>query len=249
MNPLCLIKDTLKKSDAIRQGHAIVLFYWNYYRSRRLLLQQFKDLDKIHSATLDVLCPICGQTDSVSEVSQSFKSTNISKLFCRHCHHLHSNWLANNLERTQELFDYNTETTRKYEQKYLLSQAIKYSGKRGWFLDFGVGGNISASIEMQKEFPENIFYACDLNYRDEKNYFVTYTADEMIGRFSGITSNSVIEHLGDTIQTWRYFNQLLKPGGYMVHSFPSQLHFDWSHWGLTIKSHVCLFSDISLNQS
>jgi len=97
----------------------------------------------------------------------------------------------------------------------------------------------------------NTFYACDINERNETNYFKTYENDKMLGLFDGIASSNVVEHLDNTIEAWQYFNRLLKPYSdsrcsVMVHSFPSQLHYDFSHWGVQIKSHLCLFSERSL---
>jgi len=245
------VKEYLKKIPILSNWCKTAQFYRNCYKSRSALLKQIADLDR--SPLTEHPCPVCENTNSI-QVSLVFEGQVISKLFCTQCLHLFSNWLAADLDRAQELFDYDKETTRMYEQKYLLRQAIKFSKRKEncCFLDFGVGGNIRASIEMRKESPENIFYACDLNKREERsNYFVTYADDNMLSMFDGIASNSVIEHLDNTIQVWRYFNQLLKPiadgGGVMVHSFPSQLHFDWSHWGLKITNHVCLFSKTSLN--
>lgn len=241
----CKLKESLKKISILRNGYRIARFYKDYIYSRRVLSKQITGLSQDDSSMINDSCPIC-KSDSIATVSLVVKGDKISKCFCIDCLHLYSKWLASDLDKVQELFDYDQETSRVHEQKYLLREAMKCSNDAGCFLDFGVGGNIAATVEMQEELPEHTFYGCDLNKRDDRNYFVTYTDDEMIGKFDAIASNSVIEHLDDTMQTWGYFNKLLKPGGWMVHSFPSQMHFDWSHWGLAIERHVCLFSSTSL---
>ncbi len=194
-------------------------------------------------------CPVC-TNDTCVEVEFIFEGEKIKKYMCLQCNHLFSLWIGTDLHKAQCLFDYNRENEWKRGQKYLLMEAARYSQKLGRYLDFGVGGNISAFQELNNELQGDSFYACDINKRNIKKYFVTYEDESMLGTFDGIASSEVIEHLDNTVEAWKYFNRLLKPirdsGGKMVHSFPSQLHCDLSHWGIRIKSHLCLFSERSL---
>jgi len=132
----------------------------------------------------------------------------------------------------------------------LLSELVgRKSIANGSYLDFGVGGN-RRSFEMAKElFPQHSFYGCDLFTHSGRNYFTTYD-ESYCGKFDGISSYAVIEHLTYPSDSWKYLNRLLRPmaagGGIMVHSFPSQLHHVFSDWQIQIRSHVCLFSRRSL---
>lgn len=225
-----------------------VKFRVNYPISRLILKNQIiksRRKERIHK-----ICPVCNN-DTCVEFEFIFEGEKIKKYMCIQCGHLFSVWLQTDLNKAQGLFDYNQGNPWKSGQKYLLVETVRYSNRTGRYLDFGVGGNISASQELNNELEDTFFYACDINKRNEENYFITYEDDSMLGTFNGIASSEVIEHLDNTVEAWQYFNRLLKPirdseGVVMVHSFPSQLHCDLSHWGIQIKSHLCLFSKRSL---
>jgi len=178
----------------------------------------------------------------------------VRKYFCTNCEHLFSQWIGGNLKLAQTLFDYGVENAWSHEQTHLLHEAVVFhGGGRGAFLDFGCGANISPYQCLRTAFclPQNYdFFGCDLFTREEPNYFITYD-EARRGQFSGIASSNVLEHLDNTFDAWQWLNRMLAPvrseRTVMVHSFPSLLHYDMSHWGVQIRSHVCLFSGKSLS--
>jgi hypothetical protein len=244
------IKSWLNKIYPVKFGYLLISFYFGYLKSRICLFQQINNI--LDGSSTGQACVVCKNKKTLT-VKLVHAGDENQKYLCLACQHLFSLWLKSNFKKVEKLFDYNTETIRKEEQKYLLRKLRSVLGKDGTFLDFGVGGNINASKELAKDFPHSLFYACDLNKRKEENYFTTYSDKSYIGKFDGIATNSVIEHIDNTIEAWKYFNNLLKPvtrkerGGIMAHSFPSLIHYDLSHWGVKIKSHVCLISKKSLN--
>ena len=198
-----------------------------------------------------VFCPVCDSNQSIS-ISFMIENKVVMKNLCKNCDHLFSNWLDNSIEVTKSLFNYNKANHNSKGQKDLMIKSIEFSNKKnGSFLDFGIGGNLSI-YDNFKPIDNNEIFGCDIIQRDERNYFKTYEDDTKIGFFDGISSNAVIEHLYNTQEAWIYFNKLLKPlkngGGIMLHAFPSQINFDFMHWSIRIKSHVCLFSKSSLKK-
>lgn len=149
------------------------------------------------------------------------------------------------------MFQFDTENAGKDTQVLLLEELVRRTGReRATLLDFGVGGNLTAFQEAQMLMPQHRFMACDTYSSSVQGYFQTYAEQSPLHMFDGISSYAVIEHLTDTVPAWTYLNRLLKPvasgGGLMVHAFPSQLHHDFDHWAVQIKSHVCVFSPQSL---
>lgn len=198
-----------------------------------------------------ITCPVC-DTKQTKIIRFTIENKNIEKNLCTNCNHLFSTWLDNSIETTKTLFNYDKVNHNSIGQKELILKSIKHSKKiNGKFLDFGVGGNLSVYTNLKTEGNAEIF-GCDIIERSEKNYFKTYEDNSKIGHFDGISSNAVVEHLYNTKEAWVYFNQLLKPmkdgGGIMLHAFPSQINFDFYHWTIKIKSHVCLFSEASLQK-
>ena len=197
-------------------------------------------------------CPICGCT--VCRTT-TFKRTEgiIEKQLCPCCNHLFSGFLQTDPALGQEMFGFDTENDGKATQICLLKEVAQRTGSdRATVLDFGVGGNLAAFQEAQRLMPQHQFMACDTYQSSTQGYFQTYTSESPLGKFDGISSYAVIEHLTATVSAWTYLNRLIKPmaagGGIMVHAFPSQLHHDFDHWAIQIKSHVCLFSPKSLAQ-
>lgn len=204
--------------------------------------------NKLRESAPDEQCEVCNSNDIVFLFNND---RQIVKLFCNSCEHIFSKKLNRNLQRATELFTYDQSNHRISGQQSLIELLVKYAGvSKGNFLDFGVGGNYQAVIEMQNMYPSHNFMACDLYEREAKNYFTMYHENSPLGCFDGISSNAVIEHLDNTKEAWLYLNRLLKPiekgGGVMLHAFPSQLIEDLNHWALTIGSHECLFSRRSL---
>jgi cyclopropane fatty-acyl-phospholipid synthase-like methyltransferase len=106
-------------------------------------------------------------------------------------------------------------------------------------------------LELNSNFNDIIFEGCDIYPKDAKCYFQSYSDMSHLNIYDAISSNAVIEHLGDTINSWKYLNRLLKAsnegGGIMIHAFPSQITEDYLHWTIEIRSHKCLFSKKSLS--
>lgn len=195
-------------------------------------------------------CPIC-ESRAALRVAFDRPEGRIKKFLCLRCEHLYSRFLQTEPLTAGELFQFGTENDGKLTQVELIEETVLRSGRSsGTFLDFGAGGNISAFQEAARRAPAHSFMACDVYTSDVPGYFRTYHAREPEGTFDGISSYAVVEHLTETLDTWRSFNRLLKPmsegGGIMVHAFPSQLHHDFDHWAIQIHTHACVFSRRSL---
>lgn len=171
------------------------------------------------------------------------------------CGHLFSNNLERDPERAKERFDYQNENRQNQGQQFLaqtlyLRLERQLPGEKFCLLDFGAGGNLSASSALREKYPGHRFFACDLVPRSVGYYFQTYEDDSKLGMFDGISSNAVIEHLDNTLEAWLRLNRLLKSvretPTWMMHAFPSQVNEDPWHWTLRIRSHECLFSEVSL---
>jgi len=229
--------------------------YWNFRKvflnniivSKYLLRRILTDKDE------NQICPICN-SNSITSLNFHFEQTNIIKFFCKNCGHIFTNNLRRNVHKGFELFNYGSENEHINDQKYLLllleRETRNYKTKNRRLLDFGIGGNYSHLIELNRYFNDVAFEGCDIYPSDKKFYFQAYADESKIGIFDGIVSNAVIEHLDDTVNSWKYLNTLLKPvderGGIMIHAFPSQINEDYLHWAIQIKSHECLFSKKSL---
>ncbi len=211
-------------------------------------------LRRQYTLPLNQDCPVCANHDTYL-VQMRYGDEDIPKKLCRVCGHLYSNNLRKDPDRAMECFDFRNENLQKSGQQFLLRLLLDHvEGARPeddlTLLDFGAGGNLSASAEMRVKHTRHHFYACDLVSRNEDFYFQTYQDDSKLGVFDGIASNAVIEHLDNTLEAWLYLNRLLKPVNdnptWMVHAFPSQINEDPWHWALRIRSHECLFSEVSL---
>lgn len=214
----------------------------NRQRQVRLLLRSAK--------TVHAKCPICG-ANKIVEFLFPRPNDTVEKQFCRSCEHLFTDFVQSDPEVASGLFRVGEENAGKETQVDLLNEVVTWSGvAAGRYLDFGVGGNLSAFNEVAQVNPQHTFMGCDVYPADVGGYFTTYDSDAPLGSFDGISSYAVIEHLTGTLGTWRLLNRLLKPmskgGGWMVHSFPSQLHHDMDHWAIQIRTHTCLFSRPSL---
>jgi len=203
-------------------------------------------------AAAGVSCPVCGGGDCRMTAFERPEGL-IEKYICSDCEHLFSEFLQTDPGLGQEMFHFDTENAGKETQVQLLEELARRSGlERGTFLDFGVGGNLAAFQEAQTRLPRHRFMACDTYPSPVEGYFQTYAEQSPLHVFDGISSYAVVEHLTETVAAWTYLNRLLKPvaagGGLMVHAFPSQLHHDFDHWAIQIKSHVCLFSPRSLSR-
>lgn len=199
-------------------------------------------------------CSICS-SENTYLLNFEFEGYTIQKFLCKDCGHIFSSNLNMNLDQAKTIFHYQGENKQKSGQEFLIEKLLEITSHENpkisyCILDFGVGGNLGAREKMQTKYKDYLFFACDLYPSNEDFYFQSYVDDSKFGNFDGISSNAVVEHLDNTIEAWKYLNQLLKPTKmgktYMVHAFPSQINEDFYHWTIRIKSHECLFSKQSL---
>lgn len=193
-------------------------------------------------------CPICSCT-KIATLSFTLPNEVVDKSLCRDCQHLFSDFMQTETRHVEIVFGVATENEGSATQLELLEE-ISSGVKRGAFLDFGIGGNVTAFQAAGARMPQHRFQGCDVYPLDVPGYFGTYDPDAPLGTFDGISSYAVVEHLTNTMDAWRLLNRLLKPmkegGGTMTHSFPSQWHLDFEDWAIRIAGHSCLFSRKSL---
>jgi hypothetical protein len=195
-------------------------------------------------------CPICGSHRS-AELTFVLPNETVLKSFCRDCEHIYTAAMQTDLAHVKIVFEIDQENEGCETQRALLEETALKSGlSSGTFLDFGVGGNVSAFQRAAKSMPQHKFMGCDVYPADIPGYFNIFEEPLPLGTFDGISSYAVVEHLTDTMPAWKRFNQLLKPvtagGGIMVHSFPSQWNLPFDDWAMKIQGHSCLFSRKSL---
>jgi hypothetical protein len=200
-------------------------------------------------------CPICSSANT-RFLTFKFENQIIPKYLCMDCGHIFSSNLKKNLDQAKIIFNYQSENTQKPGQEFLLEklyEVLSHAVKTNSYsiLDFGVGGNLRASENLQVKYKNSQFLACDLYPLNKSLYFQSYADNSKLGIFDGIASNAVIEHMDNTLEAWTYLNHLLKPiklgETYMIHAFPSLINEDPYHWTVKIKSHECLFSKTSLD--
>lgn len=241
-----------KLIEKLKYYISIVRNNFKSYKSIFVRRSQIKKIrnENIRADNLD--CPICESTNTLIW-SYNWENKKLKKYFCPNCEHIFSNWLDNDLEKTQEHFDYSERTKHNYksrvEEKVFEQNINNFKTTNGCFLDFGIGANYFVVENISKKYPQHEIWGCDLNERKKPNYFTTYKDENTLEKFDGISSHAVIEHLGDTITTWKYFNKLLKDKEHcpqMRHAFPSQIHFALNEWSIKVPEHLCLFSKKSL---
>ena len=194
----------------------------------------------------DKNCPVCGS--EAKRLKFEFSADFFEKYLCPCCFHLFGTWSQTMVQEADELFNYTCENENLAAQSQLMVEAARW-GNAGPILDFGAGGNLRAAEAAKNVAGTFDFWSCDLYASNRQNYFVTYD-ETQCGRFSGISSYAVMEHLTAPLEAWRYMNRLLKPcnlgGGVMVHAFPTLYHHRLSDWQVVIRSHTCIFSRRSL---
>jgi len=213
-----------------------------------------------------VQCPVC--THEVASVlrygpfldvfdgpSQALPEirTGHEKYVCRECGHCFTTWfpaldefsvLYSNLENDDQRLVPNS---RCNAQREMIRRLIARRGPDGRYLDFGCGRNFSICHDMRRDGLD--VCACDIHrsYPYDGEVFFRYDpARPDVSRFDGISSMDAIEHIQNIASVWRYFNRALKPGGFMVHSFPSVFRYGYGHLFCRIPVHACLFSRRSL---
>ena len=208
----------------------------------------------------EISCPVCSSLATQS-IDLEWNDQIITKHSCKTCAHLFRHRVLDGIEQLVSEFEYESKTAadaKLHLETRLTEKTIEEFRKlNGEFVQqshlvFGVGKNFQL-IENMTKIHSNQFLSvdgCDLNEREESNFFRTYTDDTKLGRYSSISSHAVIEHLENTAEAWRYMNRLLKPVNeadcIMVHAFPSLIHFGLDDWSTRIQSHTCLFSEKSL---
>lgn len=214
-------------------------------------------------------CPICGMSRTKAieygrdeyVTGSSLQIPEVqghSKYLCLNCGHFFTNWLKRNIETTAKLYsgryhgnELFIENFRAKFQKELLYYVLKRLNcpEKARLLDFGCGPNISPTYKLREEGYD--VRCCDIlpDYKYDGDIYFQHTNDSMKwrGHFDAIVSIDVIEHLGNTLETWLYFNQVLKINGIMAHCFPSRYHFGFNHYTFRTAFHTCLFSKNSLS--
>lgn len=147
-------------------------------------------------------------------------------------------------ETANESVDVNFRSAYQLE---LLTLALLASDRKEPCLDFGCGPNSSVTLMLRKlGMP---VHCCDISnhHHYDNEVFFRHSADSRWhNRFGGVVSVDVIEHLGDTLNTWHYFNRILKSSGVMYHIFPTTIHYATVHHYITNAFHLCIFSEQSL---
>lgn len=232
--------------------------------------RKVKDSIRIWRAPIDrtEVCPICGERSSkvfkfgppdfVTGPSASIPEIkNSTKYRCRRCNHLYSHWLSNDLVKTAKIYSGiyaedqpNGSNLRSLEEQALLQYIVMILGSpaRARLLDFGCGPNAAATYQLRAEGHDA--QCCDIldKYNYDGEIFFQYDHEPGTRRdyFDGIISVETVEHLSDTVETWTYFNRVLRQGGLMAHSFPSQHYYGLDHSDVMNPFHICLFSARSL---
>lgn len=220
-------------------------------RSSALRKRQQRSLLR-SSRTISQDCRVCAASPT-HLITFLRPEGQIEKCLCSGCGHLFTNYIQKDPALGAQLFQFHQENPSSSAQEQLLNELSEFVEKpEGTFLDFGVGGNIQAFQRAQATHPEAEWFGCDTYPAKVDNYFSTYSDTAPTGRFDGISSYAVIEHLTETVDSWKLFNRLLRPmsegGGVMIHAFPSLLHHDFDHWAIQIQSHTCLFSPKSIGK-
>jgi SAM-dependent methyltransferase len=212
-------------------------------------------------------CPVCGFTrvavlryggfrDVATGAALKLREIHAGheKYRCLDCDHLFTTWfpaLDDFSEIYSRIYDDDQQlapNARRPHQEALIRKLVAKRGASGSYLDFGCGGNFSIAFDLRREGLS--VSACDIHkdYPYDNDVLLRFDPsrdDE--GRFDGISSLDAIEHVQDIAATWRYFNRALKPGGLMVHSFPTAFRYGYRHFFSRIPFHACLFSHRSLS--
>jgi len=218
---------------------------------------------------LDEICPICGRnrtkavaygraehlTGSSADLAEA-KGHN--KYRCMHCGHFFTNWLDDSIGSVARKYsgrygqppDSIKGNVREEDEKALFRMLCGLLGppRETSVLDFGCGPNVAPTLELRAQGYDA--HCCDIleeyDYDGEVFFKHENDATRRRGAYDGIISLDVVEHLGNTIESWTYFNRILKPQGKMVHSFPSQFHYRFDIPYFAAPFHTCLFSPKSL---
>ena len=168
-----------------------------------------------------------------------------------------STWLDADLDEVSELY------SGIYDSDQLYHENLRYKFELGLMeyglgllrnasdaslLDFGCGPNTTAAkIMKEKGYDAR---CCDIldGYDYDGEFYFKYKINnpDLHGKFDVIVSMDVIEHLGNTLDSWIDLNRMLKPGGVMAHSFPSRMLYNLKHEYCQNPFHNCLFTEKSL---
>lgn len=181
-------------------------------------------------------CKLCGNKDGTKTIlypTYQYISGDFvaplwpehQKYFCPNCEYLWSSRFDDmSLEEYgNEYVQANLENQRRPAEERmkaaprLLKTLVKLThGTR--FLDYGVGYNVPYIYELRGR--EIDLWGCDISARVPYSRFIKQLPQEMLpcGTFDGIYSLDVAEHLSDILKDYTTMKNLLKPGGYMLHS-------------------------------
>lgn len=147
------------------------------------------------------------------------------KYYCPQCNYLWSSWLDNlTLEEygrkyLEANFDYQRRPAeeRMRAAPNLLRDLIRLTGGNR-FLDYGVGYNVPYIYEIRGRDID--LWGCDISAGVPYSRYIRQIPGETlpVGTFDGIYSLDVAEHLSDVIGDYLRMKDLLKPGGYILHS-------------------------------
>ena len=221
-----------------------------------------------HPSHTDARRPICScESSKVLRYGPARYVTGDSKILpevaghtkhiCCGCRHCYATWLRGSVKETAEkyagIYDdarLTEEGPRAAYEESLFRYVLKHldAPRDATLLDFGCGPNRSPVLNLREEGIDA--RGCDIlpvyDYDGEIFFQHTGDATPWLQKFDGIVSIDVIEHLADTIDSWTFFNRVLKPGGMMAHCFPSQLHYSFMHAYFQTPFRVCLFSRKSM---
>lgn len=215
-------------------------FLYNYYKAEHVFVK----------------CPICDHAKSkVFHYGLDMFAPDISqghdKFCCCNCGHLFATWLigedVGKLYSSIQQDEVLHENNRKELQNEMMRIGLKYSDGYN-VLDFSCGANYRAAQELREE--GYCAYSCDIMpgfpYDDHFFKYTDRTRHQYKGVFDAISSVDVMEHLNTPIEDFQAFNDMLVPGGYMVHFTPFIEYIPLHGSHADTAFHTCFVSNKSL---
>ena len=182
-------------------------------------------------------CRICGTP------TQSFKHPKMDILFheCPFCELIFKDE-SNHISKEKELEKYDMHQNGDDNLGYVnfltnfIDSAVTPHIKDGYVLDFGSGPNplLSKILKNKYNFTVDIY---DLYYATHKIYKEK--------KYDLITSTEVIEHLADPLASFKLFNDILKPGGFisiMTLFYPKDRDQFFSWFYIRDMTHLSFFT-------
>ena len=191
-------------------------------------------------------CPICSDI-SIFGVQFSYDwDAEINKNICLCCGHLFSAYEFNFLGSNS----YDFEQYYPFGEAKIAAKAISLRGGRNGhgkirLLFIGSGGNQGLLHSYLKSDIE-VFYTDLKQVSEDIKFIPNQDLEEYAGFFDIICSRAVVEHLEDSLDTFKKWRNILKKDGIMAHSFPCLYHNDLNNPMIGIRSHTNIFSKNSL---